>query len=113
MLIALLRTHLAAFKGWLVAVAVLQAGQTMATLLLPTLNADIIDKGIATGDTGYIWRMGGWMLLITVVQIFLAAGAVYNGCEPPWGSVETFVAPCSTPSRGSPPARYPGWERHR
>ena len=85
LLIALLRTHLAAFKGWLVAVAVLQAGQTMATLLLPTLNADIIDKGIATGDTGYIWRMGGWMLFITVVQIFLAAGAVYNGSRTAMG----------------------------
>ena len=33
--------------------------QTMCTLLLPALNADIIDKGVLTGDTGYIWRHGG------------------------------------------------------
>ena len=37
---------------------VLQAAQTIASLFLPTLNADIIDKGVATGDTAYIWRHG-------------------------------------------------------
>lgn len=79
MLLKLLRTHLAAFKTWLIAVAVLQAGQTAATLLLPTLNADIIDKGIATGDTGYIWRIGGIMMAVTVVQMALSIGAVYYG----------------------------------
>ena len=35
---------------------------TIASLYLPSLNADIIDKGVATGDTGYILRTGGWML---------------------------------------------------
>ncbi|MFV0317676.1 MAG: ABC transporter ATP-binding protein [Microthrixaceae bacterium] len=85
MLIALLRTYLAAFKGWLVAVTVLQAGQTLATLMLPTLNADIIDNGIIPGDTGYIWRMGGWMLLLTLAQILLASGAVYAGSRTAMG----------------------------
>ena len=40
----------------------LQLVQTLATLYLPTLNADIIDNGVVTGDTGYIMRIGGVML---------------------------------------------------
>ncbi len=85
MLIKLLRIHLAAFKPLLVAVALLQAGQTTATLLLPTLNADIIDNGIVTGDTGYIWRIGGIMIAITFVQIILSTGAVYFGAKTSMG----------------------------
>ena len=53
----------------------------MASLYLPSLNADIIDKGIATGDTGYILRTGGWMLLVTVVQIVCSIVAVYFGAR--------------------------------
>ena len=51
MLIRLLRTYLLPYRTLLLAVVVLQFVQTMATLYLPTLNADIIDNGIATGDT--------------------------------------------------------------
>lgn len=85
MLITLLRTHLAAFKGWLIAVVVLQTGQAIATLMLPTLNADIIDKGIANGDTGYIWRIGGVMVVITLGQVVLSIGAVYFGAKTSMG----------------------------
>ena len=55
MLLRLLRTHLRPYTGLLVCVLVLQFAEVMASLYLPTLNADIIDKGVATGDTGYIW----------------------------------------------------------
>ena len=58
MLVRLLRSFLRPYVKVLAAVAVLQLLQTLATLLLPTLNADIIDNGVATGDTGYIWRIG-------------------------------------------------------
>ena len=51
MLLRLLRTHLRPYTGLLVCVLVLQFAQVMASLYLPTLNADIIDKGVATGDT--------------------------------------------------------------
>lgn len=85
MLTRLLRDHLAAFRGWLLAVVVLQAGQATATLMLPTLNADIIDKGIATGDTGYIWRLGGVMLLVTLGQIALSVGAVWFSAKTSMG----------------------------
>ena len=49
----------------------------MASLYLPTLNADIIDKGVATGDTGYIWRMGAFMLAVSVGQGVCSVAATY------------------------------------
>ena len=81
MLIRLLRTHLRRYKSLLVAVVLLQAAQTAAALTLPTLNADIIDKGVATGDTGYIWRHGGLMLLVAMIQIAFAVTAIYYGSK--------------------------------
>lgn len=59
----------------------LQLIQTLATLYLPTLNADIIDNGVVKGDTGYILEIGGWMLAVTVGQIVCAIGAVYYGAR--------------------------------
>ncbi|MFZ7942294.1 ABC transporter ATP-binding protein [Neobacillus sp. 19] len=38
--------------------------QSIAELYLPTLMADIVDKGVVTGDTNYIWKIGGLMLLV-------------------------------------------------
>ena len=66
--------------------------QTMCTLLLPTLNADIIDKGVLTGDTDYIWKTGGIMLGVTVVQVVFAIAAVYFGSK-------AAMAFCSCESR--------------
>jgi ATP-binding cassette subfamily B multidrug efflux pump len=77
MLIRLLRTHLGRYRRVLAAVLVLQFVQTVASLYLPTLNADIIDKGVARGDTDYIWRVGIVMLGVTLVQVGFAIGAVY------------------------------------
>jgi ATP-binding cassette subfamily B multidrug efflux pump len=78
-LLRVLRTYLVRYRGALIAVVVLQFMQTLCTLILPGLNADIIDKGIATGDTGYIWRVGAIMLGVTLIQIMFAIGAVYYG----------------------------------
>jgi ATP-binding cassette subfamily B multidrug efflux pump len=77
----LLRTYLRAYRGELTAVVVLQLIGTIATLYLPSLNADIIDFGIARGDTGYIVSTGGWMLTVTVLQIVCSVGAVYFGAR--------------------------------
>jgi ATP-binding cassette subfamily B protein len=77
MLNRLLLSHLRPYRGLLGVIVALQTVQTMATLTLPTLNADIIDKGIALGDTDYIWRMGGVMLAVTLVQVVFAIGATY------------------------------------
>jgi ATP-binding cassette, subfamily B, multidrug efflux pump len=81
MLIQLLRTSLRPYKRLLWAVVVLQTIQTIASLYLPRLNADIIDKGIAQGDTSYILHTGMVMLAITLLQVVCAISAVYFGAK--------------------------------
>jgi ATP-binding cassette subfamily B multidrug efflux pump len=85
MLLRLLRTHLRRYRRPLLVVVVLQLLGTMAVLYLPSLNADIIDQGVARGDTGYIVRTGGWMLLVTLGQILCSVGAVYYGARTAMG----------------------------
>jgi ATP-binding cassette subfamily B multidrug efflux pump len=80
-LIRLLRAYLRPYHQALVVIVALQLVQTLATLYLPTLNADIIDSGVVKGDTGYIMRIGAVMLAVTLVQIVCAAGAVYFGAR--------------------------------
>ena len=77
MLIRLLRAHLRPYTWLLIGVVVLQFAQVMASLYLPTLNADIIDKGVATGDTGYIWRTGAFMLAVSALQGICSVLATY------------------------------------
>lgn len=55
--------------------------QAMAGLFLPTLNSDIINNGVVKNDVGYIWRMGGVMLLVTLVQVTFSVAAVYIGSK--------------------------------
>ncbi|MDJ0376534.1 ABC transporter ATP-binding protein [Cryobacterium sp. PH31-L1] len=81
MLWSLLVRYLRPYWQLLLGVIVFQLAQSIASLFLPTLNADIIDEGVATGDTGYILRVGGLMLLITLAQIICAIVAVYFGAK--------------------------------
>ena len=81
MLIRLLRVHLRPYRTAIVLVVLFQLIQTLATLYLPTLNADIIDNGVVVGDTGYVMRVGGVMLGITLLQIAAQVVAVYFGAR--------------------------------
>src|ERR1700680_4622286 len=81
MLIKLLRTYLRPYTSALLIVVALQLVSTMANLYLPSLNADIIDNGVAKGNTGYILSTGGWMLAVTLVQIVCSIAAVYFGAR--------------------------------
>jgi ATP-binding cassette subfamily B protein len=81
MLIRLLREHLRPYGRGLLGVAVFQLLATIALLYLPTFNADIIDLGIVKGDTAYILRTGGWMLLMTLGQIAFSVAAAYFGAR--------------------------------
>ena len=81
MLIRLLRTYLRPYSGALLAVVIFQLVGTIASLYLPSLNADIIDKGVAKGDTGYIVMIGAVMLGVTLVQIVCSLSAVYFGAR--------------------------------
>ena len=81
MLKRLLTTVLAKYKGLLWVVVVFQAIQAVAGLYLPTLNSDIINKGIVKQDLGYIWRIGGLMLVVTILQVGFSVIAGYFGSK--------------------------------
>ena len=85
MLIKLARTYLAPYKQWLTMVVLLQFVGTLGALYLPKLNADIIDNGVITGDTGYIMRTGAVMLAVALVQVLCSVGAVWFGARTAMG----------------------------
>jgi len=85
MLWKLLVEYLRPHRPLLAAVVVFQLAQSIASLYLPTLNADIIDQGVARGDTGYILSTGGVMLLVTLAQIACTVIAVYFGAKAAMG----------------------------
>ncbi|MTD14563.1 ATP-binding cassette domain-containing protein [Nakamurella sp. YIM 132087] len=85
MLVRLLRTYLRPYAGALTVVIVLQLIGTIASLYLPSLNADIIDKGVALGDSGYIVSRGGLMLAVSLVQIVCSIAAVWFGARTAMG----------------------------
>jgi len=75
-MITLLR-FLKPYRPILVLVVVLAFVQAMANLYLPTLIADIVDNGIVKGDTGYIWRTGGLMTLVTIAGTLAAVVGIF------------------------------------
>jgi len=77
MLISLLRRYLPKYRTEVAIVTVLLLIQSLANLYLPNLNADIINNGVAKGDTDYIWRTGAVMLAVTLVLGVLAIVSVY------------------------------------
>ncbi len=77
MLGTLLLKYLKPYRAILAGVLVFQFISAIASLYLPSLNADIIDRGIARGDTGYIWTTGIFMLAISLGQIVAAIVATY------------------------------------
>ncbi|MBD1592617.1 ABC transporter ATP-binding protein [Arthrobacter sp. S1_S22] len=85
MLWKLLVEYLRPHRKLLAAVVVFQLAQSIASLYLPTLNADIIDEGVAKGNIGYILSLGGVMLGITLLQIVCAVIAVYFAAKAAMG----------------------------
>jgi len=80
-LLPLLRAYLRPYRGAITLVVLFQLVQTVATLYLPGLNADIIDQGVVVGDTGKILSIGAVMLAVTVAQVIASAFAVYFGAR--------------------------------
>ncbi|MDQ0691065.1 ABC transporter ATP-binding protein [Arthrobacter sp. W4I7] len=76
-LIALMRRLLEGQKARIAAVVLLQLVQAAANLLLPTVNAAIVDDGIVAGNTAVISRLGVVMALIAVLQAAAAIAAGY------------------------------------
>ena len=81
MLMRLLRTYLQPYRSMIIATIVLATLGTIGALYLPSLNAAIIDNGVATGDTAFIWRTGVIMLAVSAVQIVCSIGSVYFGAK--------------------------------
>ena len=81
MLIRLLRTYLRKYRGLLYLLLVLQGIQALLNLYLPNLNAEIIDNGVLTGNTHYIWTKGATMLGVALLQTVFAVAAVFVGAR--------------------------------
>lgn len=79
MLLALLRQYIRPYRRLVAVLLALQLTSTLASLYLPTVNAAIIDEGVAKGDTATIVRLGMVMLSVTGLQVLCAVGAVYVG----------------------------------
>lgn len=81
MLVRLISRYLRPYWGQIAAVTVLQMVAVAASLWLPSLNADIIDKGVLVQNIGYIWRHGGLMLAVSAMQVVVQIVAVYLGAS--------------------------------
>jgi ATP-binding cassette subfamily B protein len=77
--------RLTVYKWAVLAVLVLVFAQSMSDLYLPTLMADIMDKGVVTGDTAYIWKIGAVMLGITGIGALAAVAASYYSSKASMG----------------------------
>ncbi len=76
-MIHILRTWLRPYTWPIAFVMVLLLIQAIANLYLPALNADIINNGVAKGDTDYILATGGFMLVVTFALMIAAIVGVY------------------------------------
>jgi len=86
---------LPSIEGWFAGLIVFQlvSVTATATLYLPTINADLIDNGLLRTDVGYIWTAGGWMVVVSVVQVLAAAISAYAGTR-----AATTAGPVTPPS---------------
>lgn len=80
-MIQLLKKYLAPYWKQLTIVMVLLLTQAITNLYLPELNADIINNGVAKGDTAYIWSVGGWMLVVSLFMGVASIAGVYYGSK--------------------------------
>ena len=81
MLFRLIRAHIRPYKRSMTYLVALQLLATIATLYLPTLNADIIDNGVIVGDNNYILRIGAVMIAVTLGNVLCSVGAVFFGAR--------------------------------
>lgn len=61
--------YLKPYRLYIVLTCVMLVVQTITELWLPDLNADIINNGVAAGDTGYVYSMGGKMLIVALIAL--------------------------------------------
>lgn len=65
-------------SGWDVFFAIaFMTGQVFTSLYLPNLTSDLVNYGVAKGDTNYIWSAGLKMLAVSVLSVIFSFGNVY------------------------------------
>ena len=79
MLFAIFKRYVSAYPVGLILVLVFTLAQVMGSLLLPALNARVIDDGIAQGNLTLVWQLGGIMLVVAVAQLATAVIEVAAG----------------------------------
>jgi ATP-binding cassette subfamily B multidrug efflux pump len=67
MLTRLLKDYLRPYRALVIGVTILLLVQSIASLYLPSLNADLINNGVAKGDITYIWKTGLVMLAVSAL----------------------------------------------
>ena len=77
--------NLSVYKWIVLAILGLVFIQSMSDLFLPTLMADIIDKGVVIGDIPYIWKIGGIMLLVAALGAIASVVASYYSSKAAMG----------------------------
>lgn len=77
--------YLKPFRLLVVGVLVFVFLQTLSDLYLPTLMADIVDKGVSQGDRAYIWKIGGYMLLVAAAGGICSVLASYYSSKSAMG----------------------------
>ncbi|WP_392391367.1 ABC transporter ATP-binding protein [Neobacillus jeddahensis] len=80
MLLKLIK-YLKPFQIPIYLVLVLVLLQSLSELYLPTLMADIVDKGVVTGDTHYIWKIGGFMLIVAAGGMICSIAASFYSAK--------------------------------
>ncbi|RZL21611.1 MAG: ABC transporter ATP-binding protein [Rhodococcus sp. (in: high G+C Gram-positive bacteria)] len=85
MLAKLLKAYLPPYRWLLAGVLALQLFGAIASLILPTLNARIIDDGVARGDTGFIMSTGGIMLMVSLASIIASVASTYLAAKSSMG----------------------------
>jgi ATP-binding cassette subfamily B protein len=81
----LLKAYLPPYRWLLAGVLALQLFGAIASLILPTLNARIIDDGVARGDTGFIVSTGGIMLVVSLASIIASVASTYLAAKSSMG----------------------------
>jgi ATP-binding cassette subfamily B multidrug efflux pump len=81
----LLLTYLRPYRWRIGIVSLLVLGQAIGNLYLPTLNANIINKGVSLGNTTYIWHTGLIMLGVALIIIACSITSAFNVAGPRWG----------------------------
>lgn len=82
--------NLKPFAFYIVAIVILQFSQVMANLYLPNLMSDITNYGIMKDDIPYIWRTGGWMLLVAGGGVVCAVVSSFFGSRTAMGLGRTL-----------------------